>query len=115
MTSKKELVSIIVGLIISTMLIAYKENIQSYRHSRSDERSKTNKNDSILFEVVERINSTINCTFDKIHGTIGWQCSSNGECYQLSWICDNLNQWAWSFRHHNCSDTTSDVFLSDID
>ena len=74
MTSKKELVSIIVGLMISTILIAYKESIQSYRHSRSDEKSKTKKNDFILFEVLERINSTtINCTFDKIHGTIAPQ------------------------------------------
>ena len=93
MNSKKVLLVpplvVLMALLMSFLLIlAFKTNVQSERHS--DEKS-TNKNDTLLSEVIEQI-STRKCIFDKIEGTIGWQCSLNGECYKLSWICDKFNQ-----------------------
>ena len=83
------------ALLMSLITLGYKKDFWSVRPPWSaEEISKVKEidDDSMLSisESIERISRK--CTFDKINGTIGWQCSRNGECYQLSWLCDNFNQ-----------------------
>ena len=83
------------ALLMSLITLGYKKDFWSVRPQWSaEEISKVKEidDDSLLSisESIERISRK--CTFDKINGTIGWQCSTNGECYQLSWLCDNFNQ-----------------------
>ena len=108
----KELVFAIVlfmALLMSLITLGYKKDFWSVRPPWSvEENSKVKEiirlrlkeiDDSMLIsESIERISR--NCTFDKINGTIGWQCSTNGECYQLSWLCDNFNQCPDYYDEH---------------
>ena len=83
------------ALLMSLITLGYKKDFWSVRPPWSAEENSNVKeidDNSMLSisESIERISRK--CTFDKINGTIGWQCSTNGECYQLSWLCDNFNQ-----------------------